>query len=164
MTLEIRVVVVAVLALLPATAWAQSLQRDATQTVAEAVNPDPVRLARRCAQMIEGRADRGVAAIAETTEGTMQRIRRLHGAGASDREILAAGRAGAGRVERIAAASAEAIGATTRRCVVALTIAGADRRLIWRVLGVSESASESVRAASERAQTAIRQTVRRALG
>lgn len=167
MTLKIRktpVLVVAILALLPASVSAQSLQRDAARPVAEVVSPDPIRLARHCAHLINSRADRGVAAIAETTDQTMQRLRRLHAAGASDREIIAAGWAGAGRVERLAAASTEAIGATTRRCVVALIAAGADRQLIGRVLGVSESAVESVRVASERAQAAIREAVRRAIG
>lgn len=164
MTLKTPVLIAAMLALLPASLSAQSMQRDAGQPVAEAVNPDPARLARHCAGLINDRADRGVAAMARTVDQTMQRLRRLHAAGASEREIIAAGRTATARVERIATASTDAIGATTRRCVVALILAGADRQLIGRVLNVSDSAVESVRAASARAQASIRQAVRRAVG
>ena len=152
MTLRISLLVAAILALLP-------LQGAIAQTDA-----DPAEIARHCVRVINARTTWAVGSIGETTDATLHRIHRLHASGASDREIIAAGHAGVHRVTRLAAIATESIQAVTRRCVAALTAAGAGRQLIARVISASDDAQAHIAAAAERARTTIHAAVRRAIG
>lgn len=163
MTMKVPLLLAAILAILPFQgATAQSLQTNALQTNAQVVqndSPDPVAIARHCVRRINFHADRASGAIAGATDATLMRIRRLHAAGASDREIIAAGQAGAGRVARIGAGATDSMQSATRRCVAAMIAAGADRRLVARVIGASADAQDRVAGAVQRAQTTIRAAV-----
>jgi hypothetical protein len=132
--------------------------------LAQEDSPDPAQIARLTARVINARTDWAVGSLRETVDGTTQRIRRLHAAGATDREIIAAGQAGATRAERIARTATDAIQGVTRRGVSAMVAAGAEREMVARVLTLSSDAQDTIAAAAERAQHAIRAVVRRALG
>jgi hypothetical protein len=153
MTLRISLLVAAILALVP-------LQG----ALAQSNGADPTEIARHCIHVIHAQTARAVGGIEETTDATLHQIRRLAASGASDREIIAAGQAGAARVTRISETATDAIQSTTRRCVAALVAAGADRRLIARVLSASDNAQARIAVSAERAHTAIRSAVGHAIG
>jgi len=153
MTLRISLLACAILALLPFQG-----------ALAQEDSPDPAAIARHCVRVINAGADWAVGSLQETTEATIQRIRRLHAAGASDREIIAAGQAGATRATRIARTATDSIQTLTRRCAAAMIAAGAEREMVARVITVSEDAQAAIAAAAERTQNAIHAAVRRAIG
>ncbi|MFG0285803.1 MAG: hypothetical protein ACF8R7_15415 [Phycisphaerales bacterium JB039] len=151
MLLRLPLLLAALLALLP-------MQQAAAQN-----DGDPEAIARRCVQLVDHRADRSVEFIADTTEQTIQRIRRLDAAGAPDERIINTGKAGALVVNRTARWAIASIDRLTRHCVRAMIDAGATRELVRRVVEATDASKARIAAASDRATNAIHMAVREAL-
>jgi hypothetical protein len=126
--------------------------------------PDPVDVAQRCVAQMEQVTDRTVGAVGDTTQRVIDRIADLDASGASDREIVAAGRAGSDRVARIGNFGARGISHLERRCVGLLVRLEAERTLIQRVRGAAEGFREDIGNAVQRGTMAIRQAVADAIG
>ena len=131
---------------------------------AQTTPPDPVDVAQRCVAAMEDVRDKTVDGVANTTQRVVDRIADLDAAGAPDREIIAAGRAGVERVSRIGQAGAKTITRIERRCVALLVRLEAERDLIMRVRGAAEGFREDVGNAVRRGAGAIRQAVADAIG
>ncbi|GIW74485.1 MAG: hypothetical protein KatS3mg103_1007 [Phycisphaerales bacterium] len=131
---------------------------------AQAGTPDPVEVAQRCVAQMEQAADRTTDAVATATRSAIDRIADLDAAGAPDRAIIAAGKAGSDRVARLGAFGVRGITHLERRCVGLLVRLEADRRLIERVRDAAEGFREDIMAAVRRGTMAIRQAVADAIG
>jgi len=147
----------AVLALLVGTAgvFAQSTGNE---------RPDPADVAARRVAAMEGAADRAIDGIAATTGRVVDRVARLDAAGASDREIILAGRLGVERVQTIGRFGAMGVTRIESHCVQVLRRLGADRALIGRVMNAAEGFREDIGTAVRRGSGAIRQAVADAIG
>jgi hypothetical protein len=138
----------------------------ATGSLAQGVgidSPDPAMLAQRCVAHMEQIADRATGAIGDATQETIGRIARLDRAGASDEDIIAAGRRGTQAVANAAMAGSGRVTRVERHCVAVLTRLGADRALIQRVRSAAEGFREDIGMAGRRGVGAIRDAVARAI-
>ncbi len=127
-------------------------------------SPDPTMVAHRCVAQMGEVADRTSAAIGDITQETIGRIARLDRAGASDEDIIAAGRRGTQAVANAAMAGTGRVSHIERHCVSLLTRLGADRALIHRVRDAAAGAREDIGMAGRRGVSAIRDAVARAIG
>lgn len=136
----------------------------AASTFGQRNPPDPTDVAARCVASMEQVADRTVGAIASTTDATIDRIARLDAAGATDREIIRAGQAGADRVQLIGRFGASRVERIERHCVRLLVRLSAERDLVMRVRGAGEGFRTGIGDAVQRGSMAIRQAVADAIG
>ncbi|MEO1008710.1 MAG: hypothetical protein AAFX79_09090 [Planctomycetota bacterium] len=126
--------------------------------------PDPADVAARCVATMQQTTDRVVGAIGGTTSAVLDRIADLDASGASDDEIIAAGRRGISRVTGLARMGVARVSRTERRCIGVLRRLGADRALIGRVADAADGFREDIGNAASRGVGAIRQAVDDATG
>lgn len=127
-------------------------------------SPDPVMVAQRCVTSMGEATDRTIGAVAHGTRATVERIARLDAAGATDREIIQAGHAGAERVQLTGRFGASRVTNIEDHCTRLLRRLGADRALVARVQGAADGFREDIRGAVQRGTMAIRQAVADAIG
>lgn len=126
--------------------------------------PDPTIVAQRCVAQMGEVSDRTSVAIGDITRTTIGRIARLDRAGATDEEIIAAGRRGSQAVANAAMAGIGRVNHIERHCVGLLIRLGADRALIQRVRDAAEGSRGEIGMAARRGTVAIREAVARAIG
>ena len=126
--------------------------------------PDPGELAARCVAHMEHVADQTTRVIGHVTDETVARIVHLDRAGASDDEIIAAGRRGARAVANVAMRGSGRVTHVERHCVRVLIRLGAERDLIMRVRAQAEGFREAIGTAARRGVGVIRSAVAHAIG
>lgn len=125
---------------------------------------DPGEVVRFAAAAMDRVANATSSDIRETTDRTLRRIAYLDRSGASDEEIIAAGRRGIGLVNRDANAGERRIFMIATRAAHALREMNADRRFFAALFDARDGSIDQIRQTQRRAVHAIRTAVDDALG